>query len=141
MNLHSINEEQRLYVMRAGGGFSCYGFDALHRKATAVAKWSKVVPPLMEPGTRAHFEWCAEIMEHGAKYAARTGERCSAELTPELVGLEGSRVEVTTPDGETSRFWVGKSTGWMPCHLEIKTRRSSGGGAVYFPTGSKVRKV
>lgn len=141
MNLHSISEDQRLYVIRAGEGFSCYGFDVLHRKATAVAKWSKVVPPLMQPGTREHFEWCAAIMDHGAKYAEKTRTRCDADLTPELIGLEGQRVEVKTPDGETSRFYVGKSTGWMPSHLAIKTQRSSGGCVVYFPAGSTVRKV
>lgn len=30
------------------------------------------------------------------------------------------RVEVIEPDGSKNRFWVGKSTGWKPCYLEIK---------------------
>jgi hypothetical protein len=50
-------------------------------------------------------------------------------LTPQLCGLAGKRVEVVTTYGETRRFIVGRSTGWRPCHLEIKTRRSSGGNA------------
>jgi len=50
-------------------------------------------------------------------------------LTPQLVGLEGRRVEVVTTYGETRRFHVGKSTGWIPCHLEIHNARSSGGGS------------
>ena len=29
--------------------------------------------------------------------------------------------------GERRRFIVGKSTGWRPCHLEIKTARSACG--------------
>lgn len=48
-------------------------------------------------------------------------------LSPQLRGLEGFRVEVVRTDGERSRFIVGRSTGWRPCHLEIKTRRSLGG--------------
>jgi hypothetical protein len=36
---------------------------------------------------------------------------------------------VTTMEGETRRFIVGRSTGWRPCHLEIHNRRSTGGGA------------
>ena len=44
-------------------------------------------------------------------------------LTPQLVGLEGKQVEVTEIDGSQRRFYVGKSTGWMPCHLEIDHRR------------------
>jgi hypothetical protein len=49
-------------------------------------------------------------------------------LTPQLVGLEGYRVEVVTDYDETRRFIVGKSTGWKPIHLEIARRNSSGGG-------------
>ena len=37
---------------------------------------------------------------------------------------------------ETRRFWVGKSTGWMPTHLEIKRYTSSGGMAVIVPFDS-----
>lgn len=47
--------------------------------------------------------------------------------TPQLVGLEGCRVEVVDRYGEKRRFWVGRSTGWKPIHLEIKTKRSAGG--------------
>ena len=52
-----------------------------------------------------------------------------SDLSPQLVGLEGYRVEVETTYGERRRFIVGKSTGWRPCHLEVKTRRSYGGEA------------
>ena len=51
----------------------------------------------------------------------------NSDLSPQLIGLEGYRVEVETTYGETRRFIVGKSTGWKPIHLEIKTRRSLGG--------------
>jgi hypothetical protein len=49
-------------------------------------------------------------------------------LSPQLRGYEGYRVEVS---GEhyKYRFIVGRSTGWKPVHLEIKTKRSHGGGA------------
>lgn len=53
-------------------------------------------------------------------------------LTPQLLGLEGKRVQVTGDDDSSwRRFWVGRSTGWRPCHIEIKTRRSFGGIAAY----------
>jgi hypothetical protein len=50
-------------------------------------------------------------------------------LTAQLIPYEGDRVEVVDQWGDTRRFWVGKSTGWRPCHLEIHNARSSGGGA------------
>ncbi len=51
-----------------------------------------------------------------------------ARFTPYYAS--GERVEVTYADGETERFYVGKSTGWKPIYLAIKTSRSHGGGAV-----------
>jgi hypothetical protein len=65
----------------------------------------------------------------GLERAEKTGERSCAELSPQLIGLEGHRVEVVTMHGERRRFIVGKSTGPIPCHLEIKRRDSSGGVA------------
>jgi hypothetical protein len=59
--------------------------------------------------------------------AERVRLRDLSGLHPQLVGLEGWRVEVVDADGDTHRFIVGRSTGWRPCSLEIKTRRSFGG--------------
>jgi hypothetical protein len=50
-----------------------------------------------------------------------------SRLSPQLLGLEGCRVEVVDVHGEKRRFWVGKSTGWAPRHLEVATTRSLGG--------------
>lgn len=50
-----------------------------------------------------------------------------SDLTPALVGLEGWRVEVLDNYGDTRRFYVSRSTGWRPIHIEVKTRRSFGG--------------
>lgn len=59
--------------------------------------------------------------------AQKEAQRDNSGLTRQLTGLEGARVEVVTSYGEKRRFWVGKSTGWKPCHLEILTTRSMGG--------------
>lgn len=49
-------------------------------------------------------------------------------LTPQLVGLEGWRVEVVEEhEPKPRRFIVGRSTGWRPCHLEISRRNALGG--------------
>lgn len=57
----------------------------------------------------------------------REDRRDYSALSPQLKGLEGWRVEVETTYGEVRRFIVGRSTGWVPIHLEVKTRRSHGG--------------
>lgn len=48
-------------------------------------------------------------------------------LHPQLIGFEGGRVEVITMDGAKRRFWVSRSSGWRPCHIERKLRTSHGG--------------
>lgn len=63
-----------------------------------------------------------------------------SKLSPQLIGLEGWRVEVVDNYNEKRRFIVRRSTGWMPIHLEVKTRRSLGGGAA-DKTYKSVRKL
>jgi len=58
----------------------------------------------------------------------REAARDNSDLSPQLIGLEGWRVEVVTTYAKTRRFIVGKSTGWKPCHLELARRDSIGGG-------------
>ena len=59
--------------------------------------------------------------------AQKDAARDLSGLTPQLVGLEGWRVEVVSDYDETRRFYVSRSTGWVPCHIEVHNRRSMGG--------------
>jgi hypothetical protein len=63
--------------------------------------------------------------------APRVQLRDFSGLTEQLRGLEGCRVEVVDRYGETRRFNVGRSTGWRPCHLELRNRASRGGDAAH----------
>lgn len=141
--LRGINRGMRLFLIPAGDGFSCLGFDVAHRKTADVAAWlgrADLAPPTRR-GTLKAWKAYRAAMAAGAAYNRATGARCDADLIPALRRYEGRRVEVVTPSGERSRFIVGKSTGWLPCHLEIARRDSTGGGAAYVPDGSTVREV
>lgn len=154
MNLSSINNDQRLYVMACGAGFSCYGFDVLDRKARAVEWWIESqtdsaaerqavrlwLDNMPAIGTAEHFAACDSMLKQGAEFSARTGKRCPAELVPALIGLEGRRVECDY-FGERIRFYVGKSMGWMPAHLRLKSSRSSGGDALLADHVKSVRAI
>lgn len=159
MKLHSINAAQRLYVIESGPGFSCYGFDVLDRKARTVAAWisregfqprindiydfkrvAHFGDNLPALGTAEHFAACDAMLSRGAEFAAQTGKRCPAELVPAFIGREGERVECDYY-GERVRFYIGKSTGWMPAHLRIRTRRSSGGEALSASAISNIRFI
>lgn len=66
--------------------------------------------------------------------AEKEAARDLSGLNPQLIGLEGKRVEVTVPYGvQLRRFWVSRSTGWRPCHLEIARRGNQSGDVATGP--------
>lgn len=148
----TLNEEQRLYVIPASHGYSCLGFDVCAAWTKGILDWFKAenagnwVPEVArisnfcppQIGTIAAYNLYQKVCLLGGMFSHRAGKRCEFHLIPELKGLEGKRVEVVDCYGEKRRFYVGKSTGWMPCHLEIAKRNSSGGGAV---TGTPLKSV
>lgn len=140
----TINAEQELYVIPCDNGHTCLGFDVLLARYNAVAAWLRSeglqaddLPPEARGSMRAYTSY-QRLMDRAAAYGHRNNLRCPAELTPQLVSLEGKRVEVVDCHGERRRFQVGKSTGWMPCHLEIARRTSTGGPGV---TGTPFQSV
>lgn len=64
-----------------------------------------------------------DSLSHSQKDSLRSEDG----LSPQLKGLEGYRIEVVTDYGEKRRFIVGRSTGWIPCHIEVSRRNASGG--------------
>lgn len=146
----TLNQDQRLYVIPhvyrgKVTGYSCLGFEVCDERRRALE--AELAPfgykygdGTIEtaPGTiNAYVRYQLAVAE-ASRLNVRTGWRSQSELTPQLIGLEGKRVEVIDAYGERRRFTVGKSMGFIPCHLEIKTKRSTGGGAV---TGAPFRSV
>jgi hypothetical protein len=134
------NKEQQLYVIPEGTGYNCLGFDVcLERiKGYAADLGLDVDQAQMERGSMSAYQYYQSLIAALYERHKRTGQRCNVELTPQLIGLEGKRVEVTDRNGETRSFWVGKSTGWIPIHLEVARRNSTGGGGV---TGAPFKSV
>jgi hypothetical protein len=137
---HSIDEKDRLYVLKAGNGFSCIGFDVCEKRIVAMSKELRIDRKGSVPGTEKHYNEYLALVEIVRKKNAETGWRLSSELEPRLIGLEGHRVEVNGSHGKR-RFIVGKSTGCIPCHLEIKRSNSMGGGAVLLWDDDKITVV
>lgn len=123
--LKSIDTESKLYVLTCGQGSTCLGFEVAQQRMERLAAELDETLPELELGTEAHY--LAYSALHSK--AAASGRRFNCELSPQLAGLEGYRVEVLTDYGETRRFIIGKSTGWLPIHLEVSRKTSSGGGA------------
>lgn len=133
-----------VFTIDCGGGFSTLGFGYAQGKAKAVAEWLVCEGAIADPGesgyrgTPESFLFYQRMMQAGAAYNRETGKRCEIELCEQLAGLEGKRVEVVDKHGETRRFTVGRSTGWLPIHLEIERPNDDGGGSV---TGAPFKSV
>lgn len=141
----TINAERELYVIDCGSGYTCLGFDVCERWTNGVIEFLKqhgaVVPRGRSKaikGTTEAYDYYQKVMDAGQALCRERSIRCNFHLTPELIGLEGKRVEVVDKYDEKRRFIVGKSCGWMPAHLELKTSRSDGGGCV---TGTPFKSV
>ena len=137
----SINSENRLYIIpckfgKRRKGYTCLGFEYAFERGKAIALWLiehgvRVSNPKMENiGTVSGYKEYEALINAARIRYTNSNERCPSELCPELIGLEGRRVEVIDCYGQKRRFYVGKSTGWIPCHLEIARIDSSGGPAV-----------
>lgn len=112
------------------GGFSCLGFDVCEKRTRNLAAELTVKPRPHRKGTRRAYEAYEQLVGVARRKNSETGWRSQSELTPEFMGLQGKRVEVVDCWGQKRRFYVGKSTGFIPVHLEIARRNSTGGPAV-----------
>ena len=135
----TVNREQGLYVIPSGGGYSCLGFNVLESRAKGLI--DELSPGIIwthRKGSMAAYSAYQKLIKAAKEKNRLTGWRSKSELTPQLIGLEGCRVEVVDCYGEKRRFNVGKSTGFIPCHLEIYNRVSSAGPSV---TGTPFKSV
>jgi hypothetical protein len=145
MKTVTINEKERLYVIPEASGYTCLGFDVCQKRATLLAAELGVAPPGAKVGTLTAYEEYADLISRAEAKHKATGWRSSSELTPELVGLEGRRVEIEheweSGSRETVRFKVGKSTGFIPCHLMLANVRSHEGFAVCLGKIIRIRTI
>lgn len=127
----TVNTEQELFVIPCGTGYTCLGFDVCFDRSIKLAQELGVTVPMKRyKATKGAYKYYERLTGIARERHNKTGWRSNSELSPQLIGLEGKRVEVKDCYGEVRRFKVGKSTGFIPCHLELANSRSTGGGAV-----------
>lgn len=144
----TLNKQQKLYTIpTASGGFSCLGFDVLMDRAWGIdEELCKQIPGRKakfnaRKGTLKAYHQYKALLDEAREVNTRTGRRFTCELTPQLIGLEGNRVEVVDKYGDKRRFWVDKSTGWIPCHIERIKSNSTGGGAAFGAPYKSVKVI
>jgi len=125
-----LNKEQRLFVFHSGKYFSCLGFDVLEKRFNSLSIELNYTQKSKRSGTLTRYKEYCKLLKIASDKHKQTGWKSKSELIPEFIGNEGKRVEVVTSWGEVNRFIIGKSTGFIPCHLEIKKSNSTGGSSV-----------
>ena len=127
----TMNTEQELFVIPCGTGYTCLGFDVCFDRSVKLAQELGVTVPMKRyKATEGAYAYYERLINIAQERHNKTGWRSNSELSPQLIGLEGKRVEVKDCYGEVRRFKVGKSTGSIPCHLELANSRSTSGEAV-----------
>lgn len=124
-DLVNTNSSQRLYVLTCGGGYSCLGFDVCQERSEKLAAELGITFMQHPIGTEAHYNYYLSLIEVAKQKHAASGWRSVSELNPALIGLEGKRIEATVY-GERMRFKVGKSTGFIPVHIQLHNTKSGG---------------
>jgi hypothetical protein len=137
----TINTANESYAIPEGSGTSSLGFDVLLEriKRYAADLGLDVDQANMERGSMAAYQYYQSLVKALRHRFLSKSQRCNVDLTPQLIGLEGMRVEVVDCYDTTKRFWVGKSDGFIPIHLEIAKRNSSGGIGVIGTPFKSVR--
>jgi len=147
MPLDSINSEQRLFVLNAGRGFTCLGFDVVRDRTRQYAGF--LGETLIEPlpyGSVEAFRLYQEIEHRLAKNSIAQKLTIYDPNTPKelIVVLENARVKKTRirlfyGDLTTGRDWneennvdgyLGRTTGPIHCPILLKSKTSSGGGII-----------
>ena len=141
----TTNDEQRLFVIPAGKGFSCLGFDVCYRESRQLAERlgrQDLMPREDEVGSLKQYDGYRELVKSigsrdlGTWFSAETPEPVRRIL--ENARLGRTRLRITLGDRETGEAWggrpetgtIGRSMGPLKMPLLIKTSRSTGGGAI-----------
>lgn len=147
----TVNDKQELYVIRIAEGVTCLGFDVCADRTRRYLDWlmSRGEPGAggllsafdrLPRGALSKYDIYRETCDRIKKRFDMFRERCESDLAEQLKGLEGRRVEVVDSYGETRRFRVGRSTGWIPIHLEIEGN-ASGGSPAYGAPYKSIREI
>jgi hypothetical protein len=129
-NLHSINKEQGLFVFKHGKYVSCLGFGVVINKTKNLSKELNINCPNFRKGSKASLKFYYKVINIAKKKNKQTGWKSQSELFVPFIGNEGKRVEVEYNWGEKERFYIGKSMGFIPCHIMVKQSNSTGGASV-----------
>ena len=139
----TVDHKRGLYILQTEEYYSTHGIDVVQRRSENIIKWIKgkgeePIYKMVEYATVHAYEQYKAIMNQAQEFCKKNNIQCEIELEAQLIGLEGKRVEVIDKYGEKRRFWVGRTTGWLPGHIELSKSNSSGG---FLVMGTPFQKI
>lgn len=143
MSNMTINAEQRLFVLKSGGGFTCLGFDVVFKRLKQYAQLlRRPQPNVAEIGTPAQYQQYLEA--ENAYIATRpTNTFFDPDTAPEVqrileaYRLSGRTLRVFLGDAQTGRDWldehdvtgtIGRSMGPIKIPLLVPKGKDGGCG-------------
>lgn len=142
----TANHEQRLFVIPAGGGYSCLGFDNCYSHAKQLSELlglPDLAPREEEVGEVRQYKQYLKLVDAARHRDLGTyfepGTPAEVRRILEEYRLNGKRIRLFYGDAETGTDWldefdvlgrIGRSTGPLKVPLVIATVRSSGGPAI-----------
>lgn len=144
----TINNEQKIFVIKAAGGYSCFGFDNCFREAKALAERlgvKNLEPSPEKIGQLEQYEDYLQLLsllrdsgrDLGTWFDPRTAEPVRRIL--ENARVQERKLRIFLGDRETGNDWmeehdvlghIGRSTGYLKVPLIIEKRNSNGGPAI-----------
>jgi hypothetical protein len=141
----TTNDEQRLFVIPARDGYSCFGYDNCYAECRQLAEAlgrPDLAPREEDVGTLPQYELYRRLCGLAAHKDLGTwfnpGTDPAVKRVLEAYRRSGARIRITLGDRETGRQWgdgpetgaIGRSTGPLKAPLLLRTRRSTGGEAI-----------
>lgn len=144
----SLHPTEPLYILHFPGGTTTMGFSRCLDLSIQLSRWlahqldlyglSREIPNLPPDSALIHAQGTLEgyslyssLLDRASSLRASRNPRlqCPIQLTPQLIPHEGHWVEVLDSHDDRRSFFVAKSSGWMPCHLELPSPRAYSGPA------------
>lgn len=146
MTIHKVDDEQKLYVLRASGGISCLGFDVVRDRTILYCKRMGLAPPDPVPyGNQEAYELYVSVERQYIAHPASKATTFEPHTPDPVIAIledarnRQSRLRLYYGNRETGRDWndendvlgyIGRSMGPIRAPLLIKTRASRGGFAI-----------
>lgn len=139
----TVNNEQRLFVIPCGDGFSCYGFDNCYYESLQISlklKCPDLAPKEQEKGQIAQYENYLKLLNEARKHPMRDtwfSFHTPLEVRDQLESVRVSRknVRIFYGDSVTGKSWmdendvygkIGRSNGTFKIPLLIPPRQDGG---------------